>query len=520
MSLMTQAIGLISAVSLLGAADLVQLQADGFTVVSDRGEASARNLIDRALEVRLAFPAEFSATLKIVVLGTGDRFARVRPTAGATAFFERTSAGGRIVVSDPRSERAFRHEYVHFALDHSAVALPLWLEEGLAEYYSTLRVERDLLVAGEPIPEHLAWLQKNGVPPLAGLLSSGPEGVTGPALYATSWALVHMLRSAPRYKERYGAFWNRLQLGERVEALLPEVFGRTLAQLAGDLTAYAAAPALPREHVPVGERIRALPRVEATALTEEAFEEEYLGLLRAMGRWEESWRRLEKSARPGAKPLARAMRALAERRFSEARREMELALDAGLESGELWLEYAGVLRDTEAEEVKVAAALRRALEWNSRLVPAQVWLAALEGKQANWRQAEQLLERASTLAPRRFDIWYELAFARRALQARTAALAAATRAFAVAASELDREKAAALRESLAQAVPAPALRLCARKRFRVGTAGGRPDAGRRVARTGVRGAGGDEAANGRGAARTADPRSGEGDAAQHGDAEL
>ena len=434
----------------------VRLQTTGIEVVSDAGESSARALIDRVLEMRLAFPNQFLTQLKIFVLQRDQRFTRIRPHDRASAFFQRGSGENFIVLPDPAASRALRHEYVHFALDHSAVALPLWLEEGLAEYYSTLDVQRDQLVAGGAIPAHVAWVRNNGVPDLVKVMAQSGQA-TG-EVYAVGWALVHMLRLAPDYKGHYGRFWQRLQTGERAEEILPQVFGRSLAKIAEDLAAYVAAFTLPTELIPISGPMEALSRVTVERLTSEEFEEHYLSLVRATGRMDEVHRLAgERAVRqgPGAQAMARALRAMAEHRLDTARREWERAIAAGLQRADAFFEYAGVLRDMNAPEAEVAAALAQVVALNPRFTPAHVWLASLEGRQSRWAEAERHLELAVAETPRRFEVWYELAFVRRNLDKPEAAREAATKALAVAATALDREKALALRESLAEAAAAP-----------------------------------------------------------------
>ena len=50
-------------------------------------------------------------------------------------------------------------------------ALPLWLNEGLAEFYSHARLETEKVLIGTPAPYHLAALQENTPLPLETLVS-------------------------------------------------------------------------------------------------------------------------------------------------------------------------------------------------------------------------------------------------------------------------------------------------------------------------------------------------------------
>ena len=56
--------------------------------------------------------------------------------------------------------RTIFHEYVHLVIDNVSDGLPLWLNEGLAEYYSTFLVDAagTGALVGRAIPAHLELL--------------------------------------------------------------------------------------------------------------------------------------------------------------------------------------------------------------------------------------------------------------------------------------------------------------------------------------------------------------------------
>ena len=58
---------------------------------------------------------------------------------------------GRMLIAGTlveATQRRFRHELTHRFLDHRVRWSPPWLEEGLAEYYSTLKVDGSDAVVG------------------------------------------------------------------------------------------------------------------------------------------------------------------------------------------------------------------------------------------------------------------------------------------------------------------------------------------------------------------------------------
>jgi hypothetical protein len=71
-----------------------------------------------------------------------------------------------LLVNDGRPNRLpiVLHEYTHLITSNSDQPLPVWLSEGLAEYYSTFQLERGgrEAVLGSLIDEHLARLNDTG----------------------------------------------------------------------------------------------------------------------------------------------------------------------------------------------------------------------------------------------------------------------------------------------------------------------------------------------------------------------
>ncbi len=106
------------------------------------------------------------------------------------------------VATNQQTEEPFEpiyHEYVHFLTRRSMSQLPLWMVEGLAEFYGNIRIESKKIYVGAPSNNNLSVLQQT--PPL--LLStlfavnaSSPyyhEENKASIFYAESWVLTHYL---------------------------------------------------------------------------------------------------------------------------------------------------------------------------------------------------------------------------------------------------------------------------------------------------------------------------------------
>jgi hypothetical protein len=122
-----------------------------------------------------------------------------------------------------------RHEVLHQYLDARLGALPVWLNEGLAEYYEIAEEERGLPRLGAPHPEHAAGLAAlTALPDLERLIRLTPATFyrEADASYAAAWACVHFLRDSSLARRRlFEDLWERLERGEDNATALDGAFG-------------------------------------------------------------------------------------------------------------------------------------------------------------------------------------------------------------------------------------------------------------------------------------------------------
>ena len=94
---------------------------------------------------------------------------------------------------------AVYHEYMHFVVRKAADWLPLWLNEGWAQYYENTEIKDKEVGMGEASVGNLMLLRQSRLLPLATLLAvdhNSPyyhEENQGFIFYAESWALTHYL---------------------------------------------------------------------------------------------------------------------------------------------------------------------------------------------------------------------------------------------------------------------------------------------------------------------------------------
>jgi hypothetical protein len=144
---------------------------------------------------------------------------------------------------DPRP--IVHHEYLHFFTRNNFKPLPVWLEEGLAEFYSTFQASSKEARIGRPIEHHVYRLRESGLMPLAKLFAVNQdspdyhEGSRQGPFYAQSWALLHLLISGkPERKESFKRFLGLLQQGKSSDAAFRESYGVSGPEFLPELAGY------------------------------------------------------------------------------------------------------------------------------------------------------------------------------------------------------------------------------------------------------------------------------------------
>ncbi len=142
-----------------------------------------------------------------------------------------------------------QHEYVHQLMQHNFPRVPLWFNEGLAEYYSTFAVEGDVAVVGRPVERHLHWLRTHLSFSLGEVLSATRESAArhgseaAGQLYAVSWLLVHYLLSGDADRlDAAAELLYLLQDGEEPETAIHRALELDAVDLTRALRDYALRP--------------------------------------------------------------------------------------------------------------------------------------------------------------------------------------------------------------------------------------------------------------------------------------
>jgi tetratricopeptide (TPR) repeat protein len=195
----------------------IQVQSPHFIVATNSNEKQGRRIADQFERMRSVFHAalpkmEVDSDAPIVVLAVKDEkdFRSLEPEAYLAKgslklgglFLRGPNKNYILVRVDAEGEHPYAivyHEYTHVLMSKAADWLPLWMNEGLAEFYENTEIHEKDAMLGEPSSENIAWLRQNRLLPLTTLLTvdhKSPyyhEEKKGSIFYAESWALTHYI---------------------------------------------------------------------------------------------------------------------------------------------------------------------------------------------------------------------------------------------------------------------------------------------------------------------------------------
>ena len=229
----------------------VEVRSTHFTVATNAGEKEARRVGDQFEEIRLMFQnglpglrvdpaqpivivvAKNESTMKVFLPEAWAIKGHVHP---AGIYQEGEDKHYVLMEADAQGENPFHtlyHEYTHALLHLNFKDLPLWLDEGLAEFFGNSTLGDKESKTGTIDEGHLYILSQNKLLPVETLLEvdhNSPhynEANRASVFYAESWALVHYLMLDPdaRQKQLLTKFLNAWsKSGNQVQAAR-EAFG-------------------------------------------------------------------------------------------------------------------------------------------------------------------------------------------------------------------------------------------------------------------------------------------------------
>ena len=345
-----------------------------------------------------------------------------RPLAVA-GFYSPDRDVNRIIMTAEQRETSTAvayHEYTHLLLGNAVRGMPVWLGEGVAEYFSTFRMTLGgrSAEAGHPIAWHILLLRERWVPIMELLDTQHSsklynEGDRRTIFYAESWALTHFILSQlPNGRSAINTYISRVNAGASPAEAVSDAFGMTPAELESRVRQYVRREVFSMMRYEMSQRVtveKPTPPLTLTAAEADA----WLGDLQRRSRGAEAAAARIEAAAARAPDVAVVQMALGRLRGEQQRpddartalaRAARLAPDdymMQLAHG-MWLAHSGggmVVADADA-----VASLRRAVALNAESPDALSWLALnLMTSVATRGEARAAIERAITLAPGRLD---------------------------------------------------------------------------------------------------------------------
>ena len=240
-----------------------EVRTQHFVVLTDTNEKQGVRVAAQFERMRSVFhllmpTASDSAGSPIIVLALKDRKALqalepevylAKGQLDLAGLFMRAPDKNYILLrTDAQGDHPFAtvyHEYTHFMMRNASEWMPLWLNEGLAEFYQNSDIQDKEVLLGQASPEDILYLRQNRLLPLATLFKvdySSPyyhQEQKASVFYAESWALTHYIEITDGQKgtSRLQDYANLLARKEDPVVAAQKAFG-DLNQLQQSLYSY------------------------------------------------------------------------------------------------------------------------------------------------------------------------------------------------------------------------------------------------------------------------------------------
>ncbi len=195
----------------------LEARSQHFTVVTNANEKAGRRIADQFERMRSVFHVAFphlaiDNSSPVIVLAIKDEkdFRALEPESYLAkgqlklgGLFLRVPDKNYVLMRvDAEGEHPYSviyHEYTHLLLSRAEEWIPLWLNEGLAQFYENTDIHEKDVSLGQPSRDSLGLLREKRLLPLTTLFTvdtNSPyyhEENKGFIFYAESWALTHYI---------------------------------------------------------------------------------------------------------------------------------------------------------------------------------------------------------------------------------------------------------------------------------------------------------------------------------------
>jgi tetratricopeptide (TPR) repeat protein len=376
--------------------------------------------------------------VRVVEFRSDKEYEEYRLRSTADAYYV-TDGNRDYIIMAALPAKAFgtaAHEYTHYVLHTSGLKLPTWLNEGLAEFFSTVRLSEGAYQLGGDLPARTKTLRGITWLPLDKLFEFTTEASLpdtrkrAQIFYAESWALSDMLIASAPYAAHFQELVSELSASSNAAQAFRKVYNKSLDEVMAELVKWAGKSHASRVVLsqPPGSEVQQsyeLSSLEARSLLAQ------VSLI--SGHIEQARIRYEEllGDDPNNADLRAALGMIAARQGNreENMRQWREAMRDNTTNAELCYRYALLAEDAGVATQEVKAALERAVALAPDFDDARYTLALFESQAGEYRGAvEQLRAMRVPAAARRFAYWVALASALTELDDRAAAKEAAQEA--------------------------------------------------------------------------------------------
>lgn len=416
----------------LSAADhWIRLRSDHFEVYTPAGERSGKQAVAHFEQGHGFFKnnmrLEFDESTPVrVILFKSDEDARTYGIREGVAAYYLPGAERDTIVMRRGAMDAFHvavHEFVHLLVRRSPEGkkVPVWLNEGFAELFSTLTPMGNKLQVGQFIPGRMLALETDRWLDLDTLLAVDHKSPHyrdkkhAGVFYAQSWLLTHMLFLSDKYRPQFNQLHAAIIAGTPPRDAFQNVYRKDLLEVSDDLLQYRKSNLI-KVAMFEGRLAKSAeaPQIEAVS----AFEKELVltTLLDGLDKQDEARKRYLalREAHPGRSEVHESLAYLEMRsgRRAEALPHFAKAASLGSTNPKLYVDYGYLLSAGQAPTAELLPVLEKAHQLNPDNLDVRLQLAGALFKDDRPLQALSALESVKQVTPDRApDLFRMLAFA-------------------------------------------------------------------------------------------------------------
>ena len=202
----------------------IEARSEHFRVLTDSNEKQARHVLDQFERMRWMFHTLFPKAnvdpvepIMVLAARNSKSFQALEPAAYLAAgqvklsglfmrVYDKNYVLLRLDAGFAHPFATVYHEYTHLQFSPDAEWMPVWLNEGLAEFIQNTEIRDKDVLLGEGSVDDILYLRQNRLIPLPVLFKvdhNSPyyhEEQKGSVFYSESWALTHYLEVSDREK--------------------------------------------------------------------------------------------------------------------------------------------------------------------------------------------------------------------------------------------------------------------------------------------------------------------------------